>query len=151
MLPALRKLEAHAIPAFAHMVEGHELQHQIDADTLRPPDVLWRAMTGYEDSAIMLATNELSGFLAEIVQASRPKLALLRFHAASTLLAQDDEAAVPALAHLLGDEESVRVRTRIAEGLVTRGWATPEGERDAVRRSLPPAFAVDAAGRIVKR
>jgi HEAT repeat protein len=74
-----------------------------------------------------------------------------RFHAASTLLAQDDEAAVPALAHLLGDEESVRVRTRIAEGLVAHSWAVPEDERDAVRRSLPPAFALDAAGRVAKR
>ncbi len=74
-----------------------------------------------------------------------------RFHAASTLLAQDDEAAVPALAHLLGDEESVRVRTRIAEGMAARGWTVPEDERDAVRRSLPPAFSLDAAGRVTKR
>jgi hypothetical protein len=74
-----------------------------------------------------------------------------RFHAASALLAQDDEAAVPALAHLLGDEESVRVRTRVAEGFVARGWTIPEAERDAVRRSLPPAFVLDGAGRVNKR
>jgi len=74
-----------------------------------------------------------------------------RFHAASTLLAQDDEGATPALAHLLGDEESVRIRTRIAEGLASRGWTVPEDERDAVRKSLPPAFTLDAAGRITKR
>src|ERR1017187_5595852 len=46
-----------------------------------------------------------------------------RFHTVSALLAQDDVAAVPALAHLLGDEESVRVRHKIAEGLASRGWA----------------------------
>ena len=74
-----------------------------------------------------------------------------RFHAASTLLAQDDETAVTALAHLLGDEESVRVRTRIAEGLAARGWVIPEAERDGVRNGLPPAFGLDGAGRIVKR
>ena len=74
-----------------------------------------------------------------------------RFHAASTLLAQDDVAAAPALAHLLGDEESLRVRTRIAEGLASRGWTVPEPERDAVRKSLPPAFLLDGAGRVVKR
>ncbi len=72
-----------------------------------------------------------------------------RFHAASTLLAQDDAAAAPALAHLLGDEESLRVRTRIAEGLAPRGWTVPEQEREAVRKSLPPAFLLDAAGRVV--
>jgi HEAT repeat protein len=74
-----------------------------------------------------------------------------RFHAASTLLAQDDEAAAPALAHLLGDDESVRVRTRIAEGLASRGWSVPEDEREAVRKALPPAFALDGAGRVAKR
>jgi hypothetical protein len=74
-----------------------------------------------------------------------------RFHAVSALLAQEDQAAIPALAHLLGDEESMRVRNRIAEGLASREWPLPEDERDAVRKSLPPTFALDPAGRIVKR
>jgi HEAT repeat protein len=74
-----------------------------------------------------------------------------RFHAVAALLAQQDEAAAPALAHLLGDEESVRVRTKVAEGLAARGWEVPEAERDAVRRALPPAFVIDASGRVVKR
>ena len=74
-----------------------------------------------------------------------------RFHAASTLLAQEDEAAAPALAHLLGDEESVRVRNRVADGLSSRGWAVPEAERAAVASALPPAFSLDAAGHIAKR
>ena len=74
-----------------------------------------------------------------------------RFHAVAALLAQEDAETAPALAHLLGDEESVRVRTKIAEGLVSRGWTLPEAEREAVTRSLPPAFALDGAGRVVKR
>jgi HEAT repeat protein len=73
-----------------------------------------------------------------------------RFHAVAALLAQDDVAAGPALAHLLGDEESVRVRTKIAEGFLARGWTVPEEERAAVSRSLPSAFALDG-DRIVKR
>ena len=74
-----------------------------------------------------------------------------RFHAATTLLAQDDEGGAPGLAHLLGDEESVRVRTRIAEGLAGRGWVVPEDERDAVRKSLPTPFSLEGSGRVVKR
>jgi HEAT repeat protein len=74
-----------------------------------------------------------------------------RFHAVSALLAQDDAASAPALAHLLGEDESVRVRNRIAEGLASRGWTVPEDEREPVRKTLAPPFALDAAGRIVKR
>jgi HEAT repeat protein len=74
-----------------------------------------------------------------------------RFHAVSTLLAQEDAAAAPALARLLGDEESLRVRTRIAEGLATRGWAVPDDEREAAGKGLPPAYAIDASGKVTKR
>jgi len=74
-----------------------------------------------------------------------------RFHAVAALLAQDDAAAAPALARLLGDEESLRVRTKIAEGLASRGWIVPEEERDAVRKALPPAFVLDANGKVTKR
>jgi hypothetical protein len=73
-----------------------------------------------------------------------------RFHAAATVLAQGDEAAVPALVNLLATEESVRVRARIAEGLAARGWAVPEPERHAVRRALPASFSLDASGRVLK-
>jgi hypothetical protein len=74
-----------------------------------------------------------------------------RFHAVSALLAQDDVAAVVSLARLLATEESVRVRTKTAEGLALRGWIVPEDERDAVRKGLPPGFSVDASGRVAKR
>ena len=74
-----------------------------------------------------------------------------RFHAVSALIAQDDAAAAPALANLLTAEESVRVRTKIADGLAQRGWPLPEGERDAVKKALAPPYSVDSAGRVVER
>jgi HEAT repeat protein len=74
-----------------------------------------------------------------------------RFHAVSTVLAQDDPAAVPALANLLADEESVRVRSRATEGLAERGWLLASEYRDVVKRALSPSFAIDGAGRVVKR
>jgi len=73
-----------------------------------------------------------------------------RFHAVSALLAQDDPAALPALVSLLLAEESVRVRARVADGLVTRGWEIPEGDRAGVRGVLPGGFSVDARGRVLK-
>jgi hypothetical protein len=74
-----------------------------------------------------------------------------RFHAACSLLAQDDTAAVPALSRLVAAEESVRVKNKVAEGLVNRGWAIPEEERVEVRKALPTAYVLDGAGRVVKR
>jgi len=74
-----------------------------------------------------------------------------RFHAVSALLAQDDAAAVPALVSLVSDEESVRVRNKVGEGLASRGWVIPAEARDALARALSPAFTVDPAGRVLKR
>ena len=101
-------------------------------------------LTALEDHKQPGIRDQVERFLEDVHEPSR-------FHAASTLLAQDDEGAAPALAHLLGDEESVRVRNRVAEGLSARGWSVPADERDAVRKALPTSFALDDAGRIVKR
>jgi hypothetical protein len=74
-----------------------------------------------------------------------------RFHAVSAILAQDDAAAAAALAELLPGEESVRVRNKVSEGLATKHWPVPEGERETVRKALPAAFGLDANGVVVKR
>ncbi len=74
-----------------------------------------------------------------------------RFHAVAALFAQDDDAAAPALARLLAEEESVRVRTKIADGFSTRKWAVPEEARSAARGMLPPAYGLDSAGKVLKR
>jgi HEAT repeat protein len=74
-----------------------------------------------------------------------------RFHAVSALLAQGDTESVPALARALGEEESVRVRSKIAEGLAVRGWPLPAEAQEAARKALPAGFTLDGGGRIVKR
>jgi HEAT repeat protein len=73
-----------------------------------------------------------------------------RYHATAALIAQGDAAAVPALVTLLLDEESVRVRTKVAEGLANNAWEVPSEHRAAASRALPAPFAVDAKGRVVK-
>ncbi len=73
-----------------------------------------------------------------------------RFHAVTTMLAQNDPSVVPALLKLLEDEESVRVKNKIADGLAAREWAVPEEVRDSVRKSLPYAYTIDGHGRLKK-
>jgi hypothetical protein len=74
-----------------------------------------------------------------------------RFNAVATTLAQNDPESVPALLKLLLDEESVRVRAKVADGFVALGWEVPEEQREAVRKVLPYQYTVDGAGRLSKR
>jgi HEAT repeat protein len=74
-----------------------------------------------------------------------------RFNAVVALLAQKEIEALGPLLTLLLDEESVRVRSKIAEGLVGLSWEIADDQRDAVRKVLPPQFGVDGAGVVTKR
>jgi hypothetical protein len=115
-----------------------------DTDYAKFVDPKVQILTALEEHKHPAVREAVERFLEDVNEPAR-------FHAVAALLAQQDAAAAPALGHLLGDEESVRIRTKIAEGLAARGWEVPEAERDAVRRSLPPPFALDGSGRIVKR
>ncbi len=74
-----------------------------------------------------------------------------RFNAVAAVLAQKQVESLGPLLALLIDEESVRVRTKIADGLVALGWEIPDDQRDAVRKVLPPQFGVNGAGHVTKR
>lgn len=74
-----------------------------------------------------------------------------RLNAVAATLAQKDPEAIKPLLATLVDEESVRVRVKIADGFAALGWEVPEDERDAVRKSLPPDYSIDASGVVKKR
>jgi len=73
----------------------------------------------------------------------------VRYAAAEALLKQEDEAAVsgPLLNLFVSDqEESLRLRIRIADGFAELGW--PLGDKRAeVEKRLPEAFTVEARGK----
>ncbi len=74
-----------------------------------------------------------------------------RFNAVVATLAQKDPESLQPLLALLLDEESVRIRTKISDGLVQLGWEIPDDQRDPVRKVLPPQFSIDGAGKVTKR
>jgi hypothetical protein len=74
-----------------------------------------------------------------------------RFQAVGTVLAQEDENSTPTLLRMLPEEESLRVKNRILDGFVARGWAVPEDLRAATRKALPPEYNVEGRGFVVKR
>jgi hypothetical protein len=76
----------------------------------------------------------------------------VRFHAVQTTFSQDNEASVPALIKMLATEESVRVKNKVAEGLMSRGWVVPADLRSTANQALQDSngFSVGSDGRIRK-
>jgi hypothetical protein len=75
----------------------------------------------------------------------------IRFVAVATVFAQEAAESVVPLAKTLAAEESVRVKNRLVEGLLARGWVIPEDLRAGVREALPPQFALDPQGKVKRR
>jgi len=66
----------------------------------------------------------------------------VRFHTVATLFSQDEEASAEPILSALVDEESVRVKNRIAEGLASRAWKVPDELVDDVSAALPSGYVV---------
>jgi len=73
-----------------------------------------------------------------------------RFHAVTTLLAQDSAVAAAPLARALVREEANRTINRIAEGLAMRAWPIPEADRAGVDDKLPRGYRLDDDGRVAR-
>ena len=73
----------------------------------------------------------------------------VRFTAVATIFAMNDSTVVPSLIAALEQEESLRVKNRIAQGLGERGWSVPEELADTCRGALPEDFTL--AGAQVRR
>jgi HEAT repeat protein len=73
----------------------------------------------------------------------------VRFHTVATVFSQNDESSTEPLCRTLLEEESVRVKNRICEGLVERGWDVPEELVADVAKALPSGYRLD--GSRVKR
>ena len=76
----------------------------------------------------------------------------VRFHAVAATFAQNNEESLFALVKLIEAEESVRVKNKVAEGLLFRGWVIPPDLRAATSKALRDTggFAVGPDGKIVR-
>jgi len=73
-----------------------------------------------------------------------------RLNAVIAALAQGDSAAGDPLIVQLLEEESVRVKNKICEGLIQLGAVIPDDQRDSVRKALPERYVVDGSGMVKK-
>ena len=69
----------------------------------------------------------------------------------ATVFLQGDPSVLAMLVKLMEDEESVRVKNKIADGVTQREWTVPEDLREPLRKVLPFAFSIDGDGRMKKR
>jgi hypothetical protein len=74
-----------------------------------------------------------------------------RFNAVVAVLKQEEPEGLDPLINCLLEEESVRIKTKIADGIAHLGWEIPDERRDVVRKALPYEFGIDGSGRITKR
>jgi hypothetical protein len=69
----------------------------------------------------------------------------VRFHATSTVFAMNDPESLEPLIEALSQEESLRVKNRIARGLEQSGWTLTDALAERARAALPPGFGVRAS------
>lgn len=72
----------------------------------------------------------------------------VRFHAAGTIFAMADAEALQPLIDALAQEESLRVKNRVARGLEQAGWELPSDLAERCENALPPGYAI-RSGKVV--
>jgi hypothetical protein len=109
------------------------LLDQFDTEYTRnsePKVQLIATLDAYASDDVRIAVEP---FLAD---ASEP----VRFTAVTTIFAMNDPESVPALLAGFEEEESLRVKNRIAQGLSERAWSIPEELHASCKNALPPEF-----------
>lgn len=74
-----------------------------------------------------------------------------RFHAVGATLKQQDDASVEKLVDMFCDEESLRIRARVCEGFISRGWVVAEDRRFDFKKSVPSDFALSLDGTVRRK
>lgn len=106
-----------------------------------PKIQLLKELEDHKDERILDAVKD---FLLDVNEPSR-------FHAVGAVLAQEDPAAVDPLVDMFIDEESLRLRNRVCDGFIARGWVVPEERRQEMRKFLPSEYSIDGEGKIRKK
>lgn len=111
------------------------------AKFIDPKLQLLTALEDFKHPAVLPAVTR---FLEDVNETAR-------FHAVTAVLAQEEEASLPALLDALEADESVRVKMKLCDGLAKRGWIVPDERRHAVRKALPYEVSLDGEGRFSRR
>lgn len=121
-----------------------DLLDRFDTEYARNVEPKLQAIQALEEVKSEAVREAVEPFLEDVNET-------VRFHAVETTFAQNNPESIEPLVKLLESEESVRVKNKVAEGLLFRGWAIPAELRDTVQKALrETAFGLGADGKIVR-
>lgn len=113
-----------------------ELLEQFDTEYVRNPEPKIQLITALEQYPSDDVRVAVEPFLTDVNEN-------VRFHAVGTVFAMQDEQSSPALLDALAEEESLRVKNRIAGGIEQRRWQLPEELLEKCRGALPDNFRLE--------
>lgn len=119
------------------------LLDEFDTEYVRNIEPKRQLLIALEEFASPEVREAIEPFLTDM---SEP----VRYAAVTTTFACRDPKSLPALVEALAEEESLRVRNRIALGLSEQGWVVPEDAREGLTDTLPPEFALEG-GKVLRR
>jgi len=118
-----------------------ELLSKMDTEYERDPQKKIDAIGGLEERKDPRIVEAVSRFLEDMNET-------VRFYTVGAILAQNDaEMALDALTRTFLGEESVRVRMRILDGYIERGWALDDVKDEASKR-LPTGYSLGKKGEV---
>jgi HEAT repeat protein len=133
-LKVLRRI----VPAEGIVDELLSVLDQFDTEYMRNPEPKIQIIGVLEEYPTDDVREAVEPFLGDV---SEP----VRFAAVTTTFAMNDARSAAALVAALEEEESLRVKNRIAAGMLERGWEVPENLRDVCSRHLPDGFRLEGA------
>jgi HEAT repeat protein len=117
------------------------LLDQFDTEYLRNPEPKIQLIALLGEYRTPEVRGAVEPFLTDVNES-------VRFHATGTIFSLAGEESLEPLVDALGQEESLRVKNRIARGMEQAGWVFSAELGQRVSDALPPGYAV-RGGRVV--
>lgn len=129
----------------SYEVELLELLAAYDTEYMRNVEPKINIINALEEIISPEVREAVEGYLADVNET-------VRFHAVETTFKQADPVSIGPMVKMLEGEESVRVKNKVAEGLVRLGWVVPREQRAALADALKDTeqYSVSRDGKVAK-
>lgn len=121
-----------------------ELLSKMDTEYERDPQKKIDVIASFEECKDPRIVDAVIRFLDDMNET-------VRFHAAGAILAQDEaDAALEPMTKAFLAEESVRVRMRMLDGYIERGWRLGDVREEATKK-MPTGYSLGKKGEVRKK